>query len=234
MVSELDAEAADLAINRNTVVNTWIADRLRVLRTSITHHCTIGPTCAAQIATWTDHAKKQPFGGRIFAQSVQPANREAQIGPIGRTIRTERLAATATLTLQHRMCSICGPQSNRLSRSDAVHPVAGTYRTDFTQSITGSPWIEQIRCGAAVRHRQPARPARPVRHRQRARNNESERTERQEPGTYRRIPGSKRAVKLHLSHRFTPGKCGIATPKTIDMPYDGQYGYTTSRQQAHP
>lgn len=133
-------------------------------RTSITHHCTIGPTCAVQIATWTDHAKKQPFGGRIFAQSVQPGHREAQIGPIGRAIRTGRLAATATLTLQHRICSICGPQSNRLSRSDAVRPVAGTYRTDFTQSITGSPWIEQIRCGTTVRPRQPARP---VWHRQR-------------------------------------------------------------------
>ena len=29
MVSELDEEAADLAISRNAVVNTWIADRLR-------------------------------------------------------------------------------------------------------------------------------------------------------------------------------------------------------------
>ena len=32
MVSELDEEAADLAISRNAVVNTWIADRLRTMR----------------------------------------------------------------------------------------------------------------------------------------------------------------------------------------------------------
>lgn len=32
MVSELDEEAAELAINRNAVVNTWIADRLRTMR----------------------------------------------------------------------------------------------------------------------------------------------------------------------------------------------------------
>ncbi|NEG90014.1 antitoxin [Bifidobacterium aerophilum] len=31
MVSELDEEAADLAISRNAVVNTWIADRLRAV-----------------------------------------------------------------------------------------------------------------------------------------------------------------------------------------------------------
>lgn len=29
MVSELDEEAAELAISRNAVVNTWIADQLR-------------------------------------------------------------------------------------------------------------------------------------------------------------------------------------------------------------
>ena len=32
MVSELDEEAAELAISRNAVVNTWIADRLRTMR----------------------------------------------------------------------------------------------------------------------------------------------------------------------------------------------------------
>ena len=32
MVNELDEEAADLAISRNAVVNTWIADRLRTMR----------------------------------------------------------------------------------------------------------------------------------------------------------------------------------------------------------
>lgn len=32
MVSELDGEAAELAISRNAVVNTWIADRLRTMR----------------------------------------------------------------------------------------------------------------------------------------------------------------------------------------------------------
>ena len=32
MVSELDDEAAELAISRNAVVNTWIADRLRAMR----------------------------------------------------------------------------------------------------------------------------------------------------------------------------------------------------------
>ena len=32
MVSELDEEATDLAISRNAVVNTWIADRLRTMR----------------------------------------------------------------------------------------------------------------------------------------------------------------------------------------------------------
>lgn len=31
MVSELDEEAAELAISRNAVVNTWIADRLRTM-----------------------------------------------------------------------------------------------------------------------------------------------------------------------------------------------------------
>ncbi|KAB5608139.1 type II toxin-antitoxin system BrnA family antitoxin [Bifidobacterium jacchi] len=31
MVSELDDEAAELAISRNAVVNTWIADRLRTM-----------------------------------------------------------------------------------------------------------------------------------------------------------------------------------------------------------
>lgn len=32
MVSELDEEAAELAISRNAVVNTWIADRLRTMQ----------------------------------------------------------------------------------------------------------------------------------------------------------------------------------------------------------
>ncbi|PLS31491.1 antitoxin [Bifidobacterium margollesii] len=32
MVSELDNEAAELAISRNAVVNTWIAERLRSTR----------------------------------------------------------------------------------------------------------------------------------------------------------------------------------------------------------
>ena len=32
MVSELDEEAADLAISRNAVVHPWIADRLRTMR----------------------------------------------------------------------------------------------------------------------------------------------------------------------------------------------------------
>lgn len=32
MVSELDEEATELAISRNAVVNTWIADRLRTMR----------------------------------------------------------------------------------------------------------------------------------------------------------------------------------------------------------
>ena len=32
MVSELDDEAAELAISRNAVVNTWIAERLRTMR----------------------------------------------------------------------------------------------------------------------------------------------------------------------------------------------------------
>ena len=32
MVTELDKEAAKLAISRNAVVNTWIADRLRTMR----------------------------------------------------------------------------------------------------------------------------------------------------------------------------------------------------------
>lgn len=32
MVNELDEEAAELAISRNAVVNTWIADRLRTMR----------------------------------------------------------------------------------------------------------------------------------------------------------------------------------------------------------
>ena len=32
MVSELDEEAADLAISRNPGVNTWLADRLRTMR----------------------------------------------------------------------------------------------------------------------------------------------------------------------------------------------------------
>ena len=32
MVSELDEEAAELAISRNAVVNTWVADRLRTMR----------------------------------------------------------------------------------------------------------------------------------------------------------------------------------------------------------
>ena len=31
-VSELDEEAAELAISRNAVVNTWVADRLRTMR----------------------------------------------------------------------------------------------------------------------------------------------------------------------------------------------------------
>ena len=31
-ISELDEEAAELAISRNAVVNTWIADRLRTMR----------------------------------------------------------------------------------------------------------------------------------------------------------------------------------------------------------
>lgn len=39
MVSELDEEAADLAISRNAVVNTWIADRLR---SSHRHHESAG------------------------------------------------------------------------------------------------------------------------------------------------------------------------------------------------
>lgn len=32
MVSELDEEAAELAISRNAVVNTWVADQLRTMR----------------------------------------------------------------------------------------------------------------------------------------------------------------------------------------------------------
>lgn len=38
MVGELDEEAADLAISRNAVVNTWIADRLRTTRRRETIH----------------------------------------------------------------------------------------------------------------------------------------------------------------------------------------------------
>ena len=38
MVSELDEEATDLAISRNAVVNTWIADRLRTMRRRETIH----------------------------------------------------------------------------------------------------------------------------------------------------------------------------------------------------
>lgn len=38
MVSELDNEAAELAISRNAVVNTWIADRLRSMRRHETVH----------------------------------------------------------------------------------------------------------------------------------------------------------------------------------------------------
>lgn len=38
MVGELDEEAADLAISRNAVVNTWIADRLRTMRRRETIH----------------------------------------------------------------------------------------------------------------------------------------------------------------------------------------------------
>ena len=32
MIEELDAEADDLAISRNAVVNTWIAERLRAMQ----------------------------------------------------------------------------------------------------------------------------------------------------------------------------------------------------------
>ena len=50
MVSELDEEAADLAISRNAVVNTWIADRLRTSPQTPFFSFTPSPNLSSAIA----------------------------------------------------------------------------------------------------------------------------------------------------------------------------------------